>query len=195
MQSFQSAMRRCASKESEWPLGASNVDMCVCGAALIEALMGFQFNHVGGGTKTRRPITLHMKYNAGCVQPACILVTEDFGDQEVTLEELQVRLEPSFLAQCHGCRFARVAAGHQSHLSKSLQLSDCVQEYIENENSRLEREHQFWAKEIIVKIEYKYCPNLTIIDTPGDSLPSQPAHSEAHCPASAETTARLQLCF
>ena len=53
--------------------------------------MGFQFNHVGGGTKTRRPITLHMKYNAGCVQPACILVTEDFGDQEVTLEELQAR--------------------------------------------------------------------------------------------------------
>ncbi len=53
--------------------------------------MGFQFNHVGGGTKTRRPITLHMQYNAGCVQPHCFLVTEDFGDQEVTLEELQVR--------------------------------------------------------------------------------------------------------
>ena len=52
--------------------------------------MGFQFNHVGGGTKTRRPITLHMQYNAGCVQPQCFLVTEDFGDQEVTLEELQV---------------------------------------------------------------------------------------------------------
>jgi hypothetical protein len=26
---------------------------------------------------------------------------------------------------------------------------------------------QFWSKEIIVKVEYKYCPNLTIIDTPG----------------------------
>ena len=24
-------------------------------SALLEALMGFQFNHVGGGTKTRRP--------------------------------------------------------------------------------------------------------------------------------------------
>lgn len=64
----------------------------VSGAALIEALMGFQFNHVGGGTKTRRPITLHMQYNAGCVQPQCFLVTEDFGDQEVTLEELQASL-------------------------------------------------------------------------------------------------------
>ncbi len=51
--------------------------------------MGFQFNHVGGGTKTRRPITLHMKYNSACVQPNCFLVTEDYGEQELTLEELQ----------------------------------------------------------------------------------------------------------
>ncbi|KAG2246777.1 hypothetical protein Bca52824_086405 [Brassica carinata] len=35
-------------------------------SALVEALMGFQFNHVGGGTKTRRPITLHMKYDPQC---------------------------------------------------------------------------------------------------------------------------------
>ena len=27
-------------------------------SALVEALMGFQFNHVGGGTKTRRPIAI-----------------------------------------------------------------------------------------------------------------------------------------
>ncbi|CAL5226962.1 g9847 [Coccomyxa viridis] len=98
-------------------------------SALVEALMGFQFNHVGGGTKTRRPITLHMKYNSGCVQPTCYLMLEDVGEQEVSLEELQ--------------------------------------DYIENENGRLEREQQFWSKEIVVKIEYKYCPNLTIIDTPG----------------------------
>lgn len=52
--------------------------------------MGFQFNHVGGGTKTRRPITLHMKYNPACVQPHCYLVTEEFGEQTSTLEELQV---------------------------------------------------------------------------------------------------------
>ena len=42
-----------------------------------------------------------------------------------------------------------------------------VKEYIENENARLEREQQFWQREIVVKIEYKFCPNLTIIDTPG----------------------------
>lgn len=42
-----------------------------------------------------------------------------------------------------------------------------MQEYIENENARLEREQQFWQREIVVKIEYKFCPNLTIIDTPG----------------------------
>ena len=47
----------------------------------------------------------------------------------------------------------------------------CAQEYIESENARLEREQQFWSKEIVVKIEYKYCPNLTIIDTPGRRLP------------------------
>ena len=98
-------------------------------AALVEALMGFQFNHVGGGTKTRRPITLHMKYNSACVQPQCYLLTEEFGEQDVSLEELQ--------------------------------------DYIESENARLDHEGQFWSKEIVVRIEYKYCPNLTIIDTPG----------------------------
>jgi hypothetical protein len=61
-----------------------------CFAALVEALMGFQFNHVGGGTKTRRPITLHMKYNSACVQPNCYLITDEFGEQEASLEELQV---------------------------------------------------------------------------------------------------------
>ena len=43
-----------------------------------------------------------------------------------------------------------------------------LREYIEAENRRLEQDsEQFWAKEIVVKIEYKYCPNLLIIDTPG----------------------------
>lgn len=36
--------------------------------------MGFQFNHVGGGTKTRRPIAINMKYNAMCHEPRCYLV-------------------------------------------------------------------------------------------------------------------------
>lgn len=50
-----------------------------------------------------------------------------------------------------------------------------MQEYIENENARLEREHQFWQREIVVKIEYKFCPNLTIIDTPGRALTAVPS--------------------
>ncbi|KAL2609364.1 hypothetical protein R1flu_027937 [Riccia fluitans] len=101
-------------------------------SALVEALMGFQFNHVGGGTKTRRPITLHMTYNAECAEPRCFLISEDNPprEEERTLDDLQA--------------------------------------YIESENMRLELEpSQFWAKEIVVKIEYKFCPNLTIIDTPG----------------------------
>eukprot|EP01018_Ginkgo_biloba_P019163 Gb_04150 [translate_table: standard] len=101
-------------------------------SALIEALMGFQFNHVGGGTKTRRPITLHMKYSATCEEPICYLLSEENPprEEEKGLEDIQA--------------------------------------YIEAENMRLEQEAcQFWAKEIIIRIEYKYCPNLTIIDTPG----------------------------
>lgn len=49
----------------------------------------------------------------------------------------------------------------------------CHQAYIEAENMRLENEAcQFSAKEIIIRIEYKYCPNLTIIDTPGLIAPA-----------------------
>ncbi|CAK9140463.1 unnamed protein product [Ilex paraguariensis] len=99
--------------------------------------MGFQFNHVGGGTKTRRPITLHMKYNPNCDSPLCFLVSDS---------------DPS-LAQ-----------------EKSLQE---IQAYIEAENMRLEQQPcQFAAKEIIMRVEYKYCPNLTIIDTPGLIAPA-----------------------
>ena len=58
-----------------------------------------------------------------------------------------------------------VAKAEQKH--NVLCCVGLLQEHIESENARLEREQQFWAKEIVVKIEYKYCPNLTIIDTPG----------------------------
>jgi Dynamin family len=98
-------------------------------AALVEALMGFQFNHVGGGTKTRRPIALHMKYNGACMEPSCFLLDEQGADRDVTLLELQ--------------------------------------DYIEAENQRLNAAGQFQNKDIVIRIEYKYCPNLTIIDTPG----------------------------
>lgn len=38
---------------------------------------------------------------------------------------------------------------------------------------RLEKEPcLFSAKEIIVRVDYKYCPNLTIIDTPGLIAPA-----------------------
>ncbi|GIL71330.1 hypothetical protein Vretimale_2679 [Volvox reticuliferus] len=99
-------------------------------SALIEALMGFQFNSVGGGTKTRRPIAIHMKYNSSCSTPACFLKLEDgITEQALTLAELQV--------------------------------------YIDADNAMLEREQRFASREIVVRMEYKHCPNLTIIDTPG----------------------------
>ncbi|KNA16200.1 hypothetical protein SOVF_091230 [Spinacia oleracea] len=106
-------------------------------SALVEALMGFQFNHVGGGTKTRRPITLHMKYNPDCESPLCFLVNDS---DSIVVEH------------------------------KSLEE---IQAFIEAENMRLESEPcQFSSKEIIIKVEYKYCPNLTIIDTPGLIAPA-----------------------
>ncbi|GMN59226.1 hypothetical protein TIFTF001_028320 [Ficus carica] len=106
-------------------------------SALVEALMGFQFNHVGGGTKTRRPITLHMRFHPDRESPVCCLVSDS---------------DPSLAEE------------------KSLAQ---VQAYIEAENMRLESEpSQFSAKEIIINVEYKYCPNLTIIDTPGLIAPA-----------------------
>ncbi|CAM8971685.1 hypothetical protein QQ045_029604 [Rhodiola kirilowii] len=106
-------------------------------SALVEALMGFQFNHVGGGTKTRRPITLHMKYDPDCETPCCHLVSDS---------------DPT--------------------ISQEKSLAE-IQAYIEAENLRLEREpSQFSAREIIIRIEYKYCPNLTLIDTPGLIAPA-----------------------
>lgn len=61
-------------------------------SALVEALMGFQFNHVGGGTKTRRPITLHMKYDPDCESPLCYLVSgsDPTVAEEKSLMEIQV---------------------------------------------------------------------------------------------------------
>lgn len=62
-------------------------------SALVEALRGFQFNHVGGRTKTRRPITLHMKFNPpDCNSPLCHLLSDSDPSiaQEKSLQQLQV---------------------------------------------------------------------------------------------------------
>lgn len=167
-----------------------------CSTALYSCCRGFQFNHVGGGTKTRRPITLHMKYNKDATQPCCYLMTEDNGEQEVTLEELQVRWQQCLLGMT--CWATRVGSGRlnqgPSNIVVKLQFNNSLhchrgctlsqgllcccsmhsivaasvqQEHIHHENRRLEEEQQFWSKEIVVRIEYKYSPNLTIIDTPG----------------------------
>jgi hypothetical protein len=54
---------------------------------------------------------------------------------------------------------------HTSHIT--AHSTPNPQDHIQEENRRLEEDGQFWAKEIVVRIEYKFCPNLTIIDTPG----------------------------
>lgn len=100
-------------------------------SALIEALMGFQFNQVGGGTKTRRPIALRMQYNPSCTSPMCFLTTENGKEEQRSLAD--------------------------------------IQSYIEAENKRLERDPTrcFDSKEINIRMEYRYCPNMIVIDTPG----------------------------
>jgi GTPase SAR1 family protein len=100
-------------------------------SALIEALMGFQFNQVGGGTKTRRPVALRMQYNPSCTQPLCFLTLENGREEQRSLADIQA--------------------------------------YIESENKRLERDPSrcFDPREINIRMEYKYCPNMIVIDTPG----------------------------
>jgi GTPase SAR1 family protein len=100
-------------------------------SALIEALMGFQFNQVGGGTKTRRPVALRMQYNPKCVQPRCFLQGDDGVERPMSLASLQ--------------------------------------DYIQSENERLAKDPMrcFDPREINIRMEYKYCPNMILIDTPG----------------------------
>jgi hypothetical protein len=121
-------------------------------SALIEALMGFQFNHVGGGTKTRRPIAMQMHYHPDCELPRCYLQTAA-GEQQLSLADLQA--------------------------------------HIERENQRLEASKSFDAAEIIVRIEYKYCPNLLIIDTPGLLTPLSRSAADAAADAAADPSQPL----
>ena len=62
-------------------------------SALIEALMGFQFNQVGGGTKTRRPVALRMQYNPKCVEPRWFLVGEDGVEKSMLLTDIQDHID------------------------------------------------------------------------------------------------------
>lgn len=54
--------------------------------------MGFQFNQVGGGTKTRRPIALRMQYNPNCHTPLCFLTLDNGKEEQKTLTEIQVSI-------------------------------------------------------------------------------------------------------
>lgn len=109
-------------------------------SALIEAIMGFQFNQVGGGTKTRRPIALRMQYNPNCVTPLCFLTLENGKEEQRSLQDIQA--------------------------------------YIEAENKRLEKDpsRSFDPREINIRMEYKYCPNMIVIDTPGMIHPPKGRH-------------------
>ncbi len=44
-----------------------------------------------------------------------------------------------------------------------------IQSYIESENRRIERDtmRSFDSREIVIRMEYRFCPNMILIDTPG----------------------------
>jgi GTPase SAR1 family protein len=111
-------------------------------SALVEALMGFQFNEVGGGTRTRRPIALQMHYNAACDEPAVYIMDERFVGGEPVAD----------------------GAPHERRAT----LAE-ARRFIEEENRRLERDahRSFEAREIVIRVEYRHCPNLVLVDTPG----------------------------
>ena len=62
--------------------------------------------------------------------------------------------------------------------SLSLSLKSLSQTYIESENKRLERDPSrcFDAREINVRMEYRFCPNMIVIDTPGMLHPPKVTH-------------------
>ncbi len=109
---------------------------------MVEALMGFQFNEVGGGTRTRRPIALQMHYNAACDEPAVYIMDERFVGGEPVAD----------------------GAPHERRAT----LAE-ARRFIEEENRRLERDahRSFEAREIVIRVEYRHCPNLVLVDTPG----------------------------
>ena len=80
-------------------------------SALVEALMGFQFNHVGGGTKTRRPVALHLRFNPRCDEPRCrLLSASGAGDADgcdagrsMPLADIQVRTLGGAMASAGVC--------------------------------------------------------------------------------------------
>ena len=53
-------------------------------------------------------------------------------------------------------------------VERPMSLKD-IQDYIERENKRLERDpmRSFDPREINLRMEYKHCPNMILIDTPG----------------------------
>jgi len=81
-------------------------------SALVEALMGFQFNHVGGGTKTRRPITLHMKYDPQCQFPLCHLGSDDDPSVSLPKSLSQIQVFCYYYYLCFfNCLFLRINSG------------------------------------------------------------------------------------
>ena len=85
---------------------------------------------------------------------------EDANEEEMSLEDLQAPAPPPSARRPSPARPAPcepTAAG-----STAPPPGFWPQDYIEAENRRLETENGFWAKEIVIKIEYKCAPRLSV---------------------------------
>jgi len=133
-------------------------------SALIEALMGFQFNHVGGGTKTRRPIALQMQYRAECEEPRCFLF-EGGRERQVGLQELKAYIE------AENSRLEAEGAFEAEELIVRMDYK-CYATPASRPSRSLCREMRAVSTDPRLLSppappNHRYCPNLSIIDTPG----------------------------
>ena len=110
-------------------------------SSFIEGLLGFQFNIVETNIGTRRPLILQMINNPLYNEPYCI-----FRKENPTIEENPFEDENTGINDLT----KKIIERTNQIAGESLDCVSCIP--------------------IILKIEYKYCSNLTIYDTPGFRL-------------------------
>jgi len=107
-------------------------------SSLIEALVGFRFNYVGTGeTITRRPLVVQMMRTPDYEEPYCLFLPEK-DDGDCDSEE-----------------GVEVAVSGVAQEIKRRTLQFC------------RKPNDFYDVPIMLRVLYKYCANLTIIDMPG----------------------------
>lgn len=139
-------------------------------SSLIEAFVGFKFNFIESEMGTQRPLILQLITNAQYETPKCI-----FRKDSAISNSRQ-----------------SVASSSSTHASQD---GDMECDYLGLATEIKARTQAVCAKgevspiPIILCIEFKYCANLTVIDTPGFILKAQPGAD----PTTAEKIKEMNL--